>query len=183
MKISPTGAWLCETDEPHGFDEPLAAAIFSQVRDWGCGNIKDFGCGSGKYVEYFNNHGFWSVGYDGNPNTPKFSPHCSVLDLSEPFDVGECEVVMSLEVGEHIPPKFEDTFLDNLAKHTGKYLIISWFPRPGEGIGHVNERSNAYIQSRMMDREFQYLPEVVGRLREAATLWWFKESLLAFRKI
>lgn len=57
MNIMSSGSWLCDTVEPHGFDEPLAAAICRQVREWDCTDIKDFGCGSGKYVKYFNDHG------------------------------------------------------------------------------------------------------------------------------
>ena len=182
MKIAPNGSWLCETAEPHGFDEPLAAAIYRQMREWNCTDIKDFGCGSGKYVKYFNDRGLWSVGYDGNPNTPHFDPHCYVLDLSTNVNIEPCEVVLSLEVGEHVPQQFEQVFLDNLALHAEKYLILSWFPRPGEGIGHVNERSNEYIISQMNDRTFYFLPEVTENLRRESTLWWFKESLMAYAR-
>lgn len=183
MNIAQNGSWLCETSEPHGFDEPLARAILVQMMDWKADGVKDFGCGSGAYVEYFNRHGFWAVGYDGNPNTQHFgNPSCYIQDLSVPFDVGVCDVILSLEVGEHIPQQFEQMFLDNLAVHAGKHLILSWFPRPGHGIGHVNERPNDYIIREMMRRRFEYEPDVTAKLREASTLWWFKESIMVYER-
>jgi hypothetical protein len=57
---------------------------------------------------------------------------------------------------------------------------MSWFPTPGHGIGHVNERSNEWVIHQMKARGFEYMPEETKVLRDAATLWWFKESLMCF---
>ena len=183
MNIAPNGSWLCETKEPHGFDEPLARAIVLQLKEWNVIEVADFGCGSGAYVDYLNREGITASGYDGNPNTRKFGGSlCHVQDLSVPFDAGACDTVLSLEVGEHIPQQFEGVFLDNITKHAMRYVILSWFPRPGEGIGHVNERSNDYVKEQMAARGFKSLDNVAAKLREASSLWWFKESTMAFQR-
>ncbi|KAK7004434.1 hypothetical protein BgiMline_005954, partial [Biomphalaria glabrata] len=49
------------------------------------------------------------------------------LDLTSPqYDVPIFDWVLSIEVGEHIPPQYEDTYLDNLARHAREGLILSW---------------------------------------------------------
>jgi hypothetical protein len=182
MKISDTGAWQCETKEPHGFDEPLAAAILKLMMGMGLDCVKDFGCGSGAYVDYWSDRGMWAVGYDGNPNTPYFSPHCCVAELGCPMDVGPSQCVVSLEVGEHIPEQFERSFIENLVLHAKNLLVVSWFPRKGEGIGHVNERSNEHVKEKICAAGFEFMPEETEELRKASTLWWFRESLLTFSR-
>lgn len=182
MNISPTGSWLCETREPHGFDSHLAEAILKFLLDNHITSVKDFGCGSGAYVDFLNNHGIWCIGYDGNPSTPHFSPRCHHLDLSAPVEVGSAECVISLEVGEHIPAQYEEAFITNLTKHTEKFLILSWFPNKGEGIGHVNERSNDYVREKIEAWGFEFMPDVTKQLRESSKLWWFSLSVLVFKK-
>lgn len=183
MNISPTGAWQCDTKGPHGFDESLASSILKLMMGSGLTSVKDFGCGSGAYVDYWNDRGMWAVGYDGNPNTPYFSPHCYVAELSCPMSVEPAECVVSLEVGEHIPEQFERNFIENLVLHAEKLLIVSWFPRKGEGIGHVNERSNEYVKEKICAANFEFMPEETEKLRNASTLWWFKISVMAFKKV
>lgn len=183
MNISPTGAFLCEKPDEHKFDEKLAEAILKQLFRWKVDSVLDFGCGSGAYVDYFSKWQMWAVGYDGNPNTPRFSPHCYFKDLSVPIESEPADCVLSLEVGEHIPKQFEQVFLDNVANHAEKHVILSWFPRPGEGIGHVNEQTNSYIVNEMEKRGFLFMPEVAAEFRATATLWWFKESILVFQRV
>jgi hypothetical protein len=180
MEISKTGCWQCDTKDQHMFDESLADAILKQLLGWGVTEVKDFGCGPGAYVDYFRAHGLHALGYDGNPNTNNFSDSCHVVDLSKRVELGPVVAVISLEVGEHIPEEYEDTFIDNLVRHAERYLVLSWFPRKGHGTGHVNERSNEYVIEKLAARGFKPVPEITIRLRDAATLWWFKESLMAF---
>ena len=79
-------------------------------------SLVDFGCGLGNYVKTFKDRGINAKGFDGNPNTLLLTNNlCEILDLSIPKKFDEpFEWVMSLEVGEHLPKKFEDIFIDNL---------------------------------------------------------------------
>jgi methyltransferase family protein len=183
MNISSTGYWINEQRQPHEFDAGLAEAIGKFMAQNQVQSVLDFGCGTGEYVDFLHNRGFWAVGYDGNPFTATFSPHCHVADLSSPVDFGLCDCVLSLETGEHIPSQFEKVFLDNLCLHAGKYAVVSWFPYQGEGIGHVNEKPNDYIKQKMLERRFVTMNDEETNLRAAATLWWFKVSLMVFRRV
>ena len=182
MKISPTGAWQCETKEPHGFDEPLAHAILHFLELNRVNSVIDLGCGSGAYVDFLNSYGIGCKGYDGNPATPNFSKSCHVADLTIPLDLGDADCVLSLEVGEHIPEPYERVFIDNVALHANRFVILSWFPMKGEGIGHVNERGNDYVKGKMRERLWLSMDDEEKKLREASTLWWFGCSLMVFQR-
>ncbi|CAG5124210.1 unnamed protein product, partial [Candidula unifasciata] len=49
------------------------------------------------------------------------------LDLTAPqYGLPAYDWVVSVEVGEHIPAKFEDIYLDNLARHAKEGIVLSW---------------------------------------------------------
>ena len=90
--------------------------------------------------------------------------------------------MISLEVGEHLPPKYEDIYINNLHKHASKGIIMSWaVPRQG-GDGHVNERDNSYIRSKVEALGYESNMEAEKILRKSSSLWWFKKTVFVFRK-
>lgn len=182
MNILPNGSWDCETTEPHSFDESLCREIIHLFDGNEISSVCDMGCGAGQYVAELNEGGFVAVGIDGNPNTWKFNADCHQQDLSKPVAVGKFDAVLSLETGEHIPREFEHTFLSNITLAAQRIVVLSWFPIPGHGIGHVNERSNEWVVTQMFERGFVHQPEWSQILRDSATKWWFKHSILAFKK-
>jgi SAM-dependent methyltransferase len=178
FEITKTGIWKCETSEPHYFDEPLAAMIHNYLP---AGNVLDLGCGDGRYSLYFNRHGRMSLGVDGNPHLQLEGVTIIRADLTQPF-LAVSDFVVCLEVGEHIPAEFEGVFLDNVTRNARKGIVLSWFPRDGEGIGHVNPRSNEWVKVEMLKRGWARDYWASATLRTASTLHWFKESLAVYFK-
>lgn len=177
--ISRRGYWLGMEGEGHFFDEPLAFALLGVFVT---GSVADFGCGAGAYVRYFRERGLADCeGYDGNPSTPVMAPGCQILDLSRPADLGRTfDWVLSLEVGEHVPPEHEAVFLDNLHRHNRRGLVVSWALEGQGGRGHVNERSNDYIKGRFADLGYANDLRREVALRSAASLWWFRQTVMVF---
>ena len=89
-----------------------------------------------------------------------------VLDLSKPFDLKiRYDCVISFEVGEHIPPQKEKIFIENLVKHSKKYIAISW-AIPGQGgTGHFNEKSNQYIIKKFSEYDFKCNLNIQNKFR------------------
>ena len=85
-------------------------------------------------------------------------------------------------MGEHIRREAEDWFVSNLNHMCKKHLVLSWFPRPGEGSGHINERPNEYVIERMGALGFMLDADLTCHLRSVACLWWFRESLMWFER-
>lgn len=183
MNIAENGSFLCETPDEHAFDHGLCSAISRLFMEHGILNAYDFGCGSGAYVEHLCKYGFDVVGFDGNPNTPKFNSQCQHRDLAKIFQETPRDAVVSLEVGEHIPQQYEYAFIDNIDRHAINLVVISWFPYRGEGIAHVNERDNDYVIQQFESRGFVAMRHKFDELRNSASLWWFKKSLMAFKRV
>ncbi|KAK7004452.1 hypothetical protein BgiMline_005973, partial [Biomphalaria glabrata] len=49
------------------------------------------------------------------------------LDLTAPhYGLPIYDWILSIEVAEHIPAKFEEIYLDNLVRHAREGIILSW---------------------------------------------------------
>ncbi len=194
-----TGIWtLDEARRSHFFDEPLAAMICNAW--WKPDHqysIADLGCGRGAYAYYIQLRQLGRVtGYEGTPGMQHsdIAVHSPIYeyDLSKPRTdmkiFGEnllsYGLVLCLEVGEHIPKEHEQNVFDNVSLFVadGGDLILSW-AIPGQGgVGHVNEQPNDYVIEQMQQRGFTHNKELSDRLRDAARLPWFKNTLMVFRK-
>ena len=185
MRINEKGFWENSTGVGHAYDGRLAYAILMLIRREGVATLVDFGCGKADYVKLFKRHGIYCEAYDGNPHTYELSGGLgSVLDLSEYIDLDEgFDCVMSLEVGEHIPAEFEQTFIGNLCRHAYRpgLIIISWAVPGQDGDGHVNCQPNEYIIEQMLSRGYELDNVATAKLRKAASLWWFKNTIMVFK--
>ena len=124
------------------------------------------------------------TGYDGSPNVEEVTHgHVKTLDLSVPQDLGrQWDWVMSLEVGEHIPKQFEDTYLTNVLKPAKEGIVMSWAIRGQGGRSHVNELNNVEVVEMLVERGFLPVFSWWHTLRENASLYWFKNTLMVFRR-
>lgn len=184
MKINQQGFWENPTKEGHAHDSRLAGAILKMLKARKIETLVDFGCGTGEYARFFRRHNLVVEAYDGNPYTEQLTGGIGqVKDLSQRFNLlKQFGCVMSLEVGEHIPAEFEQAFLDNLIKHSldGGLIILSWAVPGQDGDGHVNCQTNDYIMQQMQARGYFLENTLTNQLRKAASLWWFKNSLMVF---
>lgn len=164
-------------------DENLALNIANYLLDK-ANSVGDFGCGNGYYVNYLRNFGFSAFGYDINPDLDLYNcKHCYRTDLSKRVVVlGAFDWIISLEVGEHIEKQFEWMFMDNIYRSVKHGVIISWAVPGQTGFGHVNEQPNSYIIREFRRKGYKYLQKDSKKLREAATLPWFKKTIMVFKK-
>lgn len=181
--ISENGFWLDDTLENHRYDVNLANALMDFFSKEKANSVVDFGCGHGEYTKLLKTK-FSADGFDGNPNTEQLTNSvCKVLDLSQVVDLGvKYDWVLSLEVGEHIPKQFEPWFILNLHRHNTKGIVLSW-AIPGQGgHGHFNEQSNEYITNIITHLGYTRDTVTENILRAASTHFWFKNTIMVFRK-
>lgn len=177
--------------EGHCFDRKLALALARFFKKHNQANIVDLGCGPGWYVRVMKDKGLNAVGYDGNPYTEDISRQilgdgtcCGMLDLTKKVRFpNKFDAVLSLEVGEHIPEKYEQVYLNNLTKNVTNKVILSWAIEGQGGSGHVNCRNNDYVIDQMEQRGFAHNAKASVHLRERATLPWFKNTIMVFQKL
>jgi cyclopropane fatty-acyl-phospholipid synthase-like methyltransferase len=186
MSIHSNGYWVgLEATSQHAYDSSLVVSLTNFFKNEKCNSLVDFGCGMGNYVKTFQENNINAIGFDGNPNTPQLTNNlCKVFDLSvlkkfdEPFDW-----VLSLEVGEHLPPKFEDIFIQNLHNNNRYGIVLSWAVKGQGGHGHFNEQNNDYIKSKICN--LGYVNDVTSenKLRRDSRFSYFKNTIMVFRKL
>lgn len=179
--IDKHGFWI-GSEENHLFDRQLCNAI-SIIFEKDVIGIVDIGCGDGSYTKFLRDQGFICNGYDGNPETLKITNGvCSIMDFSQPQNISKYDLVLSLEVGEHIPVEYEQIFINNICRASASKIILSWAVEGQSGYGHVNCRNNDYIIKQMADRGFVFNANISSKLRMASTLPWFGNTIMYFEK-
>lgn|GEM_PF-425965 len=184
-EIHPHGFWLTRNlDEHHAFDQRLCEELTRFFLQSG-GTVADLGCGPGKYTEAFNSAGIHCDGYDGNPLTSEFTGgRCRQLDLSrETSPETVYDWVLSLEVGEHIPERFESSFISNLDHHNRSGIVLSWAVPGQGGHGHFNERSNSHVRDCIERLGYYSDPALEARFRRSVSnCSWFRNTIMVFRR-
>ena len=178
-----SGIWTPEfAKSNHTIDTALAIAMldFFPQNEF----MWDIGCGLGDYCTIFDYHGYEIIGVDGTPGIQEIGNFHTIYeaDLTAPGNKFAPRNAICLEVGEHIERDREKDFLRNLSKMTADKLVLSWAVPGQGGHGHVNELSNSQVISKMHEFGFYLDLDETLRLRESATLWWFKQSLMAFKR-
>ena len=171
------------------YDDPLGHKLAFFFKKEGSPSVVDLGCGTGHYVKKLRDHEIECDGFDGNPLTPALTrwidskPACSILDLTTPVVLEKkYDWVLSLEVGEHIPKRYESVFVDNLHNNNKMGIVLSWAVKGQGGNGHYNEQNNDYIKAIFEELEYVNDKKTENWLRANASLWWFKNTIMIFRK-
>lgn len=147
--------------------------------------VHDFGCGIGFYLAELQNHGFSNLfGYEGDPDKDAVFNRILKQDLSVPFNVEKKGHVICLEVAEHIPRKYEKTFLKNIHDACEGYLIFSWAIRGQGGICHINCKNNDEVLDLLNDMGFIYQKETTMAARSVIEDYcgWFQDTLFICKK-
>jgi hypothetical protein len=185
FKINEKGFWESKDGVGHIYDELLCKELINFLTHSNIESVVDFGCGLATYSSNIILSGINCEAYDGNPNTPTLTNGLgNVLDLSNSFDLEKkFDCVLCLEVGEHIPKKYEQVFIDNICNHTKNLLILSWAVIGQGGDGHVNCQNNDYIIREMGVRGFNYDDKNTFILRNSiSNAPWFRNTIMVFTK-
>ena len=185
MKINERGFWENENvSGEHHDDKKLAPYLIKFFKSEKAKSIVDLGCGNAFYVKEMRKNGLHADGFDGNPHTPLITGNvANLIDLSQITKLDtDYDWVLSLEVGEHLPPKFEDNYIKNLHINNKKGIILSWAVEGQGGTGHFNEKNNDYIKKKFKELNYDNDLESEKFLRANSGLKWFKNTIMVFRK-
>ena len=182
----PTGAWFLPVDQTrevrYHFDKPLASTIVNLARQEEWNSILDVGAGIGKYTTYFIDQGIRTFGIDGLNNAISRSKgRVDEVDITgneswcHPVDL-----VVVLEVLEHIPTQFETRVLDDVVCSAFKRILVSWAHKSQRGNGHVNTRNAADVIRIFESRGWSVHSNETSLLRRNSTFPWFKANLFSF---
>ena len=148
-------------------------------------SILDVGCGIGTWLSIFKKHGINNLlGIDGdyinkeklfsNINNHEFMPH----DLTKPLKLEKkFDLVLSLEVAEHLPEDRSDIFIESLTQ-LGSYILFS-AAIPGQGgDGHLNEQWPTYWEKKFNFFNFIVYDCIRPKIWTNKNIeWWYRQNI------
>ena len=122
-------------------------------------SVVDVGCGVGSWLAVFRERGVRTIlGIDGeyvDPGRLEIPHECfRARDVARPLDVVErFDLVVTLEVAEHLPPGAADAFVGSVTELGPVVLFSAAVPGQG-GFRHLNEQWPPYWVERFEQRGF-----------------------------
>jgi SAM-dependent methyltransferase len=151
-------------------------------------SVLDVGCGLGTWLKAFEECGVHDcLGVDGDYidrsmltiPVERFQSH----DLTKKLSLGrKFDLVMSLEVAEHLPEQAADIFVESLARHGDTHLFSAAIPGQG-GQNHVNEQWPVYWEEKFR-RHGLYFYDVIRPVvwnSEQVDIW-YKQNIFLVKK-
>ena len=149
-------------------------------------SVVDIGCGSGEWLSVFNRYGVEDIlGVDGNyidRNSLAISPDKFLpLDLTQPFTINrKFDLVVSLEVAEHLPIESAENFIDSLTKLGSVILFSAAIPFQG-GTHHVNEQWQAYWIELFGNKNYEVIDYVRPQIWQNQNVeYWYAQNTFVF---
>ncbi|MFV8378256.1 class I SAM-dependent methyltransferase [Flavobacterium sp. LB3R33] len=151
-------------------------------------SVLDVGCGLGTWLKIFEELGCDIFGIDGdyiNTNdlvidSEKFKDY----DLNLKFDLQKkFDLVISLEVAEHIYSKNAKTYVDSICLHGDVVLFSAAIPGQ-EGTLHYNEQYNDYWVNLFSVNGYQCIDFLRHEIWNNEKIsWWYRQNILIFIKV
>lgn len=151
-------------------------------------SVVDVGCGTGTFLNCFKNNGVNKVlGLDGKwvnkdllyknilPSEFKEVDLEGKIKIEEKFDL-----VVSLEVAEHVSENSADIFVENLVNLGGVILFSAAIPGQG-GQNHINEKWLTYWEEKFLKHNYE-LKDVIRPIfwNNKKVFWWYKQNMVLF---
>jgi len=104
-----------------------------------------------------------------------------IADFTRPLPVHrQFDLVVSLEVAEHLPSAHAETFVQSLTRLGPVVLFSAAIPFQG-GTGHLNEQWPDYWAAKFAKRGYVVVDAVRGRIWDIEDIpWWYAQNAFLF---
>lgn len=146
-------------------------------------SIIDLGAGLGQYCDVIRRCTTCDA-YDGSKNVEVVTKgKVKYLNLAKKIEFN-CthDIVMSIEVGEHIPKDYEDIYEENLIKCSNNIIILTWATIGQGGFYHVNEKEKKDVINIFTTKGLKWNEDIHKILYKSSRLDYIKNNLMVFSK-
>ena len=173
------------TEEIH--NTSAASEVVPILQSWfNAKSIIDIGCGTGTWLKVAKSLGVKNVlGVDGD-HVPREMLQISEeefisKDLCQGFDLKQkFDLVLSLEVAEHLPESVSETFVDSLCKHGNLIVFSAAVPGQG-GQNHLNEQWPTYWNEKFIKRGYKIYDVVKALIWNNDKIeYWYKQNIVLY---
>lgn len=146
-------------------------------------SVIDVGCGIGTFLHVFMESNVQDImGIDGewvDPSSLLFPKEYFIeKDLERPFCLDrKYDLVLCLEVGEHLVPEAASILVDNLTS-LGDIIIFSAAIKNQGGQNHINEQSFDYWAEKFGKKGFHFYDIFRSHFwNNKKVSWWYKQNM------
>jgi SAM-dependent methyltransferase len=149
-------------------------------------SVVDIGCGIGTFLKCFKQHGIKDVlGIDGpwvnmdllhtNISPQEFKEQ----NLEQSFKLEKkYDLVVSVEVAEHIHPEYADVFIQNLISAGNVIFFSAAVPQQG-GQNHVNEQWLSYWKEKFSEYDYEVHDVLKPYFwNNPKIFFWYKQNMV-----
>lgn len=161
---------------------PIIMKIFSPK------SVVDVGCGTGSWLSVFKKVGVKDIlGIDGDYVKSEqlliSKDEFISKDLNRNFSIKKkYDVLLTVEVAEHIEPENAEVFINNLTKLSDIIIFSAAIPHQS-GTHHVNEQWPNYWEEIFNRKDYIAVDYFRKRLWSNNDIrWWYRQNLLIFIK-
>ena len=143
-------------------------------------SVLDVGCGQGEWT-----FGFMAAGVEDVIGVDIYPPDLMWFmrrDLTEPLHLKRWfDLVLCLEVGEHLPADTADTLVDSLVRHGDRVVFSAAVPGQ-EGKGHINCQPHDYWHAKFEERGYRTLDTLRPLLQDHRVSAWYRNNMFLYER-
>ena len=168
--------------EEKPFANRLAAWVKQELNP---SSLLDIGCGPGHFVDSFRDCGIDAKGIDVDDRVygKEHLTYQSLFDITNE----SANVVVCMEVAEHIEQELEDQVVAKVVSTVGKTLIWTAAAIGQGGIGHINcKNKNDWAEKLTragLVRNAEKEQQLITDMKKGIHMGWFTNNLLYFEKV
>lgn len=148
--------------------------------------IIDLGCGTGDIIQQLELRGFDAKGIEGSLNAEKYFETNNIIQhdlrkLITDFNLYKAfDLVMSIEVAEHLEPEYAEKFVANIAFLARDKVLITAAPEDSKGHYHVNCQPSEYWIRLFQRYDLEYQEGLTNKFRGSFAAYRRKKGINTF---
>lgn len=171
---------------------------YFKVAEWISKNLEgevfgDIGCGEGYLIEDLHKKFGKEVwGVDGSPAfkdfvDEKIKKKIGKIDLTKKNNLALADVAISMEVGEHLPNKKSDIYIDTIASTRAKIILFTAAPPGQGGTNHINLQPPVFWEEKFKQRGYLLDSRLSNKFKkdlrtELKHAWWYVNNIQILKK-